>query len=46
MGAQEMLARQDFYEGVRAAIIDKDRHPQWKPDNLVKVSIDDVERYF
>ena len=36
----------DFYEGIRAAVIDKDRSPTWKPRTLDAVSAADVERYF
>ena len=31
------LAGADFYEGVRAAVIDKDRRPQWSPKRLDEV---------
>ncbi len=36
----------DFYEGVRAVIIDKDNAPAWKPDALAAVSEEAVDRYF
>lgn len=36
----------DFYEGVRAAIIDKDGAPQWRPASLDQVNGTDIERYF
>jgi enoyl-CoA hydratase len=36
----------DFYEGVRAAIIDKDQAPKWRPDTLQGVSEADVAAYF
>jgi enoyl-CoA hydratase len=41
--ACRMLQTHDLYEGVRAAIIDKDRRPKWSPDRLDAVSDDTVE---
>jgi enoyl-CoA hydratase len=36
----------DFYEGVRAVIVDKDNRPQWQPATLAEVSAAEVERHF
>ena len=36
----------DFYEGVRAVIVDKDNAPRWRPATLADVSAAEVERYF
>jgi hypothetical protein len=36
----------DFYEGIRAAVIDKDRSPKWNPGSLDEVSSADVDHYF
>lgn len=36
----------DFIEGIRAAIIDKDRNPRWRPDKIEAVTPDIVERHF
>jgi len=36
----------DFYEGVRAVIVDKDNAPHWQPATLGEVTNSDVERHF
>ncbi|WP_454785129.1 enoyl-CoA hydratase/isomerase family protein [Legionella sp. WA2024007413] len=36
----------DFYEGVRALLIDKDKSPQWHPTRLDLVSEQMVQNYF
>jgi enoyl-CoA hydratase len=41
-----IVAGHDFYEGVRAAIIDKDGAPQWQPADLAGVGESDVDAYF
>ena len=36
----------DFYEGVRAVIVDKDNAPRWRPAALAAVSDEEIERHF
>jgi len=36
----------DFYEGIRAVIIDKDNRPRWQPATLAEVTAESVERHF
>lgn len=36
----------DFYEGVRALLVDKDRTPSWEPASLTSVQSEMVKRYF
>ena len=44
--AHRMLRGHDFYEGIRAAIIDKGRTPQWSPDALGAVTDEEVAAHF
>ena len=36
----------DFYEGVRAVIVDKDNAPNWRPGTLAEVSDAEIARHF
>jgi enoyl-CoA hydratase len=36
----------DFYEGVRAVIVDKDNAPHWRPATLADVSDAEIARHF
>jgi len=36
----------DFYEGVRATLLDKDGAPKWQPDTLEAVSAQEIARIF
>ena len=44
--SQRFCAAHDFREGVRAAVIDKDRGPDWRPARLDAVSAAAVDAYF
>ena len=40
------LSTQDFFEGIRAQLIDKDRNPQWSHDGVHTVTDEQVARMF
>lgn len=40
------IERPDFLEGVRAAVIDKDRNPRWNPPTLAGVPEQEINRCF
>lgn len=44
--ACRFLAGEDFYEGVRAVLVDKDGQPNWRPATLQGVSEEMVAQYF
>ncbi|MDH3474282.1 MAG: enoyl-CoA hydratase/isomerase family protein [Rhodospirillales bacterium] len=44
--ASACVAGHDFPEGVRAAVIDKDRRPAWRPATLAEVGDALVDRHF
>ena len=44
--ALHFLRTPDFFEGVRAAVIDKDRSPHWHPADLSQVKSEGVLAYF
>lgn len=44
--AQQFLHTPDFYEGVRAAVIDKDQRPQWQPYELAAVDDKIIDTFF
>ena len=44
--ALEVFASDDFREGVRAAVIDKDRNPRWSPAAIADVTPEIVAPYF
>jgi enoyl-CoA hydratase len=44
--ARHFMGAHDFFEGVRAAVIDKDRKPVWRPSSLAEVTADLIDSYF
>jgi enoyl-CoA hydratase len=44
--SQAFMAGGDFYEGIRALLVDKDNQPQWSPATLDAVTPQAVEAHF
>jgi len=44
--SQACMAGNDFYEGVRALLVDKDNKPKWKPNRIEDVSNELVMSHF
>lgn len=43
---RRILSGSEFYEGIRAAIIDKDNAPQWQPSTLENIDIETIDAHF
>jgi enoyl-CoA hydratase/carnithine racemase len=44
--SQHCVKNHDFFEGIRAVLIDKDQNPHWQPGTLEGVSQEMIEAYF
>jgi enoyl-CoA hydratase len=44
--AKKMLKGHDFYEGVRAVLVDKDQTPNWRPARIEDVDAEKIESFF
>jgi enoyl-CoA hydratase len=44
--AANMLEHNDFFEGIRALLVDKDKSPRWQPADIEAVGDRDIEQLF
>jgi enoyl-CoA hydratase len=44
--ASRIVHGHDFYEGVRAVLIDKDHAPRWQPASIAEIAAADIDSYF
>ena len=44
--SQGYMNHTEFYEGVRALLVDKDQNPKWKYQHVKQVKPDDISFFF
>ncbi len=44
--SQKFVEHYDFFEGIRALLVDKDNSPKWQPNHISKVKTAEVRDYF
>ncbi len=44
--SQRFVENYDFFEGIRALLVDKDNAPKWQPNHISKVKTSEVRGYF
>ena len=44
--SQHCVAKHDFFEGIRALLVEKDHNPAWSPSNLSDVTAETIAEYF
>jgi len=44
--SQGFVNHTEFFEGIRALLVDKDRNPKWKYTNIKDVKQEDVNFFF
>jgi hypothetical protein len=44
--SQAFMAHTEFFEGVRALLVDKDKSPKWKYQSIEEVPKEEVEWFF
>ncbi|KAL1284714.1 3-hydroxyisobutyryl-CoA hydrolase [Trichinella pseudospiralis] len=43
---RQLKTEHDLIEGIRAALLDKDKTPKWIPETLEEVTEEDIDKYF
>ncbi|MFD1039434.1 enoyl-CoA hydratase/isomerase family protein [Virgibacillus byunsanensis] len=43
--SMSMMRNDDFYEGVRSVLVDKDHHPKWEPNTLEDVTDERIQSF-
>ena len=44
--SQIQMAHTEFYEGIRALLVEKDKNPQWMHKSVHDITNDEIESFF